>query len=101
MPSSLAVQRTVAELRARGDRVADEVLADNAGRWVATSARDLARIRAVAHEIARRLLDEPAASVEQLPEGPLLDHARAVLGLEAPASRRGWPDATPRRRSRM
>jgi glutamyl-tRNA reductase len=56
---SLEVMPTVAALRSRGDAIAERVLAENAGRWEALSERDAARVQAMAHAVANRLLHEP------------------------------------------
>jgi glutamyl-tRNA reductase len=65
----LDVRPTIAALRARGEEVVTRVLADNAGRWESVSAADLARIDALAHAIASRLLHEPTVRLKALEPG--------------------------------
>ncbi|HXD54560.1 MAG TPA: glutamyl-tRNA reductase [Solirubrobacteraceae bacterium] len=50
---------TVAALREHGNRIVEQVLAENAGRWESASARDVARVEAVARAVMTRLLHEP------------------------------------------
>jgi glutamyl-tRNA reductase len=57
--AQLEVVPTIAALREHGAGIVDQVLAENAGRWESTSARDLARIEAVARAVMQRLLHEP------------------------------------------
>ena len=56
---SLEVLPTLTALRARGDEVVAQVLAENEGRWEALTERDRQRVEALAHAIAKRLLHEP------------------------------------------
>jgi glutamyl-tRNA reductase len=44
------------------------VLAENAGRWESASARDLARIEALARAVVGRLLHEPTIRLKSLEE---------------------------------
>ncbi len=57
---------TVAALRERGSTLVDQVLAENAGRWESASARDLARVEAVARAVMQRLLHEPTIRLRSL-----------------------------------
>jgi glutamyl-tRNA reductase len=57
--AQLDVVPTIAALREHGTEIVDQVLAENAGRWESASARDLARIEAVARAVMQRLLHEP------------------------------------------
>jgi glutamyl-tRNA reductase len=50
---------TVAALREHGSTIVDQVLAENAGRWEAATARDVARVEAIARAVMTRLLHEP------------------------------------------
>ena len=62
----LDVTPAVAALRERGRTIADQVLAENAGRWESASERDLARVEALAHAIVSRLLHEPTIRLKAL-----------------------------------
>ena len=57
---------TIASLRERGTAIVESVLAENEGRWESTSARDLARIDAVARAVMQRLLHEPTIRLKAL-----------------------------------
>ena len=72
---SLEVLPTVAALRARGDQVVAQVLAENAGRWENLGERDRRRVEALARAIANRLLHEPTRHVKGLDA----DHRHARL----------------------
>jgi len=63
---TLDVLPTVAALRARGDDVVAQVLAENDGRWEALGERDRKRVEALARAIAKRLLHEPTVRVRNL-----------------------------------
>jgi glutamyl-tRNA reductase len=65
----LDVRPTIAALRRRGDEIVEQVLADNSGRWESASEADLARVRAVAHAVAGRLLHEPTLRLKALEAG--------------------------------
>jgi glutamyl-tRNA reductase len=53
------IQPTIAALRSRGDEIAEQVVAENSGRWESASPRDLARVELMARAIVSRLLHEP------------------------------------------
>jgi glutamyl-tRNA reductase len=57
--AQLDIMPTIAALREHGAEIVDQVLAENSGRWESASARDLARIEAVARAVMQRLLHEP------------------------------------------
>jgi glutamyl-tRNA reductase len=57
---------TVTALREHGNEIAEQVLAENAGRWESASPRDLARIDAIARAITSRLLHEPTIKLRSL-----------------------------------
>jgi glutamyl-tRNA reductase len=59
---------TIAALRAHGDDIAEQVLAENAGRWESASPRDLARVEAIARAIVSRVLHEPTIRLRGLGE---------------------------------
>ena len=50
---------TVTALREHGNRIVEQILAENAGRWESASERDLMRVEAVARAVLGRLLHEP------------------------------------------
>jgi glutamyl-tRNA reductase len=50
---------TVSALREHGNRIVEQILAENAGRWESASERDLMRVEAVARAVLGRLLHEP------------------------------------------
>jgi glutamyl-tRNA reductase len=66
---------TVRALRAHGNDLVEQVLAENAGRWESASARDLARIEAIARAVMSRLLHEPTIRLRSLGE----DHGHASV----------------------
>jgi glutamyl-tRNA reductase len=57
---------TVSALREHGNAIVEQVLAENAGRWETASARDIARIEAVARAVMGRLLHEPTIRLRSL-----------------------------------
>jgi glutamyl-tRNA reductase len=75
---------TVSALRAHGDELVEQVLAENAGRWESASAGDLARIEAVARAVMSRLLHEPTIRLRSLSEErghASLELVRELFGL--------------------
>ncbi len=57
---------TVSALRAHGNDLVDQVLAENAGRWESASSGDLARVEAIARAVMSRLLHEPTIRLRSL-----------------------------------
>jgi glutamyl-tRNA reductase len=57
---------TVAALREHGNGIVEQVLAENAGRWDSASARDVARVEAIARAVMTRLLHEPTIRLRSL-----------------------------------
>jgi glutamyl-tRNA reductase len=57
--AGLDVTPTIAALRAHGQAIVEQVLAENADRWESVSPRDAARIEAIARAVMQRLLHEP------------------------------------------
>jgi glutamyl-tRNA reductase len=86
---SLEVMPTVTALRARGDDVVAQVLAENEGRWEALTERDRQRVEVLARAIANRLLHEPTVHVKGLDAAhrhARLQLLRELFGLDdAPA----------------
>jgi glutamyl-tRNA reductase len=66
---------TVSALRAHGNDLVDQVLAENAGRWESASPRDIARVEAIARAVMSRLLHEPTIRLRSLGE----DHGHASI----------------------
>ncbi|MGI8559098.1 MAG: glutamyl-tRNA reductase [Solirubrobacteraceae bacterium] len=62
----LDVLPAIATLRAHGNAIVDQVLAENSGRWESASARDIARIEAIARAVMGRLLHEPTIRLKGL-----------------------------------
>jgi glutamyl-tRNA reductase len=57
---------TVSALREHGNTIAEQVLAENSGRWESASARDIARVEAIARAVMSRLLHEPTIRLRSL-----------------------------------
>jgi glutamyl-tRNA reductase len=99
----LEVMPTVAALRAQGDAVVTQLLAENDGRWEALTDRDRERVEALARAAVNRLLHEPTLRVREV--GPDRRHThlavlRELFGLaEAPAAERGDAEVRPLRAS--
>jgi glutamyl-tRNA reductase len=74
---SLEVLPTVAALRAHATTLAEEAVAENAGKWESASPRDLERVDALARAIVNRLLHEPTARMKELRDDRV--HARMAL----------------------
>ena len=92
------VREIDAALREHGAEIVDQVLAENSGRWESASARDLARIEAVARAVMQRLLHEPTLRLKSADD--IGGHGRQQLlrelfGLEegAPAGDAPAPNA--------
>jgi glutamyl-tRNA reductase len=86
-----ALEITVSALRAHGEEIVAQVLAENSGRWEAASERDLARVDAVARAVMSRLLHEPTIRLRSLSEDrghASLELVRELFGLreDPPAS---------------
>jgi len=85
---------TVSALRAHGDEIVAQVLAENSGRWESASPRDLARIEAIARAVMSRLLHEPTIRLRSLGEDrghASLELVRELFGLreDAPSEEQG------------
>jgi glutamyl-tRNA reductase len=74
---SLEVLPTIAALRARAAEIAEQVIAENAGKWDSASPRDMARVDALARAIVNRLLHEPTVRMKELRDDRV--HARMAL----------------------
>jgi len=74
---SLEVLPTLAALRTHATEIAEQVVAENAGRWESASERDLERVDALARAIVNRLLHHPTARIKELRDDRV--HARMAL----------------------
>jgi glutamyl-tRNA reductase len=78
---------TVAALREHGNRIVEQILAENAGRWESASERDLMRVEAVARAVLGRLLHEPTIRLRSLSQErghASLQLVRELFGLDTP-----------------
>jgi len=66
---------TVSALREHGNRIVEQVLAENAGRWESASERDLTRVEAVARAVLGRLLHEPTIRLRSISAERAFDSA--------------------------
>jgi glutamyl-tRNA reductase len=57
--ASLDVVPTISALRERGDRIVEEVLHENSGRWTSLNDADRERVEMLARAVVSRLLHEP------------------------------------------
>jgi glutamyl-tRNA reductase len=57
--ASLDVVPTISALRKRGDRIVEEVLHENSGRWTSLGEADRERVEMLARAVVSRLLHEP------------------------------------------
>jgi glutamyl-tRNA reductase len=79
--AQLDVMPTIAALRDHGAEIVEQVLAENANRWESASARDMARVEAVARSVMQRLLHEPTIRLKQSGHGRQ-QVLRELFGLE-------------------
>jgi glutamyl-tRNA reductase len=81
----LDVLPTIADLRAHGNAIVEQVLDENAERWESLSPRDRARIEAIARSVMQRLLHEPTIRLKSLDRQGghgRVQLARELFGLE-------------------
>jgi glutamyl-tRNA reductase len=79
---------TVSALREHGNKLVEQVLAENDGRWESASPRDLARVEAIARALMSRLLHEPTIRLRSLSEArghASLELVRELFGLREDA----------------
>ncbi len=97
--AELDVTPTITALRAHGQAIVEQVLAENAERWESLSPRDAARIEAVARAVMQRLLHEPTIrlkAVEDEGGHGRQQILRELFGLlEAPGTDARAGDAAP------
>jgi glutamyl-tRNA reductase len=97
---SLEVLPTVSALRAFGDGVVEQVLAENESRWEALTERDRRRVEALARAVANRLLHEPTLRVKGMDSDrrhARLQLLREIFGLEEAPAEAAEPPAEVRR----
>jgi glutamyl-tRNA reductase len=76
---------TVSALREHGNRIVEQILSENAGRWESASERDLMRVDAVARAVMSRLLHEPTIRLRSFSEErghASLQLVRELFGLD-------------------
>jgi len=88
------VRPSIAALREHGRAIVDQVLAENAGRWETASARDLARVDAIARAVMQRLLHEPTIRLRESGHGRL-ELVRELFGLDDAAAAPPAADEAP------
>lgn len=88
----LDVLPTITALREQAGAIADQVLAENAGRWETASPRDLARVEAMTRAVVQRVLHEPTLRIKALADADAespghgrLEIVRELFGLESGA----------------
>ena len=74
---SLEVLPTLTALRTHATAIAEQVVAENAGKWESASPRDLERVDAVARAIVNRLLHDPTLHMKEMRDDRV--HARMAL----------------------
>lgn len=86
----LDVLPTIAALRKQAGTIAEQVLAENEGRWETASPRDIARVEAVARAIVQRVLHEPTLRIKALADADVetpghgrLEIVRELFGLRS------------------
>jgi len=79
---------TVTALREHANAIVEQVLAENAGSWESASARDLARVEAIARALVSRLLHEPTIRLRSFSEERghgTIELVRELFGLDTDA----------------
>jgi glutamyl-tRNA reductase len=87
----LDVMPTITALREHGEAIVEQVLAENAGRWESASARDRARIEALARSVMQRLLHEPTIRLKSVDRDG--GHGRVQFARELFGLAEGVPEA--------
>jgi glutamyl-tRNA reductase len=81
---------TVSALREHGNRIVEQVLTENVGRWESASERDLMRVEAVARAVLGRLLHEPTIRLRSFSQErghASLQLVRELFGLDEDPAR--------------
>lgn len=76
-----AVAPTISALQRRGDEVVAHLLRENESRWDSLSHGDRERLEALAHEVAVRLLQEPARRLDNARGRRSFQYARELREL--------------------
>ncbi len=74
---SLEVLPTLAALRNHANGIAEQIIAENDGKWEAASDRDLERVEAITRAVVNRLLHHPTLRIKELRDDRV--HARMAL----------------------
>jgi glutamyl-tRNA reductase len=74
---SLEVLPTIAAMRTHATEIADQVVAENRGKWESASPRDLERVDALARAVVNRLLHEPTLQMKNMHDDRV--HARMAV----------------------
>jgi glutamyl-tRNA reductase len=74
---SLQVRPTLAALRSHATEIAEQVVAENDGKWESASERDIERVQAISRAIINRLLHHPTERIKELRDDRV--HARMAL----------------------
>ncbi|HUY58956.1 MAG TPA: glutamyl-tRNA reductase [Solirubrobacteraceae bacterium] len=74
---SLEVLPTLAALRSHATDIAEQVVAENDGRWESASERDIERVQAISRAVVNRLLHHPTLRIKELRDDRV--HARMAL----------------------
>ena len=81
---------TVSALREHGNRIVEQILSENQGRWESASERDLMRVEAVARAVLGRLLHEPTIRLRSFSQErghASLQLVRELFGLDEEPAR--------------
>ena len=85
---------TVSALREHGNRIVEQILSENEGRWESASERDLMRVEAVARAVLGRLLHEPTIRLRSFSQErghASLQLVRELFGLDEEPAREAKP----------
>jgi glutamyl-tRNA reductase len=88
---------TVSALREHGNRIVEQILSENEGRWESASERDLMRVEAVARAVLGRLLHEPTIRLRSFSQErghSSLQLVRELFGLDEEPAREAKRDDT-------
>ncbi len=95
---------TVSALREHGNRIVEQILSENKGRWESASERDLMRVEAVARAVLGRLLHEPTIRLRSLSQErghASLQLVRELFGLDTPQGGTGDSPAREAKRAEI
>ncbi len=96
--ASLEVLPTVAALRGFGEQLVERVLAENRNRWQDLNESDLARVEAMAHAIAGRMLHAPTMRLREVAGSELayesVNTLRELFALDVETAAQAAAEAT-------